>query len=443
MLDKSLAGQRDIDLLVDIDRLSDFEAVLQQHRFVEFVPPTPSTRCIRHYYRLEEADAKILHIHVYYRIITGESQFKNYQLPIEKALLQSSFTNHHQIKEANPHHQHQLYTVRQFIKGSSLPSLLTVLRDRDDYSAELSYIADLINQAGNSPATDLGLSSSHVLQNSLKSKWLAGVATRRRFKSYRLRTGLSAIAGSYGGVFELVIRRLLRKKGKRCNGMIVSLVGLDGSGKSSAVDDLCDLFGSVLSVRKMHFGRPPSTLLTFPASIALKVYKQHRKPGLQKKKTDSNRNTGIVQALRSVSLAKDRCQVMNEANKLRGKGFLVIMDRCPVSTVGCMDAPRIVYEGKSSIMKWLMSVEHNYYLRMASVDHAIFMKASVDTAIARNHARTKSDKETDEEIRERFRQNEHAQFSATKVHEINTEKDLPAVRREVRKFVWNLVSSSN
>jgi thymidylate kinase len=443
LLDQSLIGLRDLDLLVDINRLKDFEVLLRQHGFAEFIPPRPSSRCIRHYYKLDAVDGILCHLHVYFRIITGESLFKNYQLPFEKAILQNSFLNASEIQECNPSHQLQLYAIRQFIKCSSLPSLLTVIRDRKDYSAERNYIDNAIGLNKDQPSTNFGLTWVDKLQPSFKHSCLAGLAIRHQYKSYRLRTGFSSILGSYGGLFELVFRRLLGKKGKRCAGMIVSLVGLDGSGKSSAVDELSASFGSVLSVKKMHFGRPPCSLVTSPAWFALQLYKNLKKSGSKPSSTSVKKNTGIVHALRLVSLASDRYRVMATANTLRGRGFLVLMDRCPVETIGCMDAPKIEYEGNSAIMKWLMVTERKYYLKMATVDHAIFMKASVDTAIARNNARTKSAKETDEEIRERFRQNAHATFVASVVHEVDTEKELVTVRREVKALVWGVLAASN
>ena len=58
-----------------------FEKVLSSLGFLEFFPFVNKFEHVAHFYAFFEG--KIVHLHVYYKIVTGESNTKNYILPLE------------------------------------------------------------------------------------------------------------------------------------------------------------------------------------------------------------------------------------------------------------------------------------------------------------------------------------------------------------------------
>src|SRR3990172_9279150 len=90
-LPETLMGGTDIDLLIHRQDAWRFRDVLTELRFepsIEAgVQATPSTE---HHMALDEATGTIVHVHAYYRVITGESLAKNYRLPVEEMLLSNT-----------------------------------------------------------------------------------------------------------------------------------------------------------------------------------------------------------------------------------------------------------------------------------------------------------------------------------------------------------------
>ena len=87
-LEETLAGATDVDILVDRHDARVLHTILDELQFrpaVEYgTPPFPS---VEHFHALDEASGVLVHVHAYYRVITGGSLAKNYRLPIEEMLL--------------------------------------------------------------------------------------------------------------------------------------------------------------------------------------------------------------------------------------------------------------------------------------------------------------------------------------------------------------------
>src|SRR5215213_779723 len=83
VLAQTLLGQTDVDLLVDRKDGSQFRGILAQLGFRPadaidggFFP------AVEHYIALDRESGTLIDIHLYYRVVTGESLTKNYRLPI-------------------------------------------------------------------------------------------------------------------------------------------------------------------------------------------------------------------------------------------------------------------------------------------------------------------------------------------------------------------------
>ena len=90
-LAEALAGRTDVDLLVHRNDATLFRNLLAR---LSFRPasnadgkPFPS---VEHHYALDEDKGILVHVHVYFRVITGGSLSKNYRLPVEAMLLQNA-----------------------------------------------------------------------------------------------------------------------------------------------------------------------------------------------------------------------------------------------------------------------------------------------------------------------------------------------------------------
>ena len=86
-----LAGEKDIDLLVDSDSTTELRGVLTD---LGFKPAqTPADRRATgesHYFGYDEATGRIVHLHIHDRIVLGDSLTRRYRLPVEQAYLASA-----------------------------------------------------------------------------------------------------------------------------------------------------------------------------------------------------------------------------------------------------------------------------------------------------------------------------------------------------------------
>src|SRR5436305_3038215 len=86
-----LSGEGDVDLLVHRKDAGRFETALAALGFKRAVDPLrPRTPSVAHFYGLDQASGVLVHLHVYYRLVTGEPLLDNYALPLEELLLRTT-----------------------------------------------------------------------------------------------------------------------------------------------------------------------------------------------------------------------------------------------------------------------------------------------------------------------------------------------------------------
>ncbi len=77
----ALAGETDLDLLVDHDAESEFHAVAARHGLKQLVPPRESAfPGMEHLLGLDHASGRLFHLHVHYQLVLGEQFVKNHRL---------------------------------------------------------------------------------------------------------------------------------------------------------------------------------------------------------------------------------------------------------------------------------------------------------------------------------------------------------------------------
>jgi thymidylate kinase len=152
--------------------------------------------------------------------------------------------------------------------------------------------------------------------------------------------------------------------------------------------------------------------------------------------------SGFIYALRAVSLAWDRRQLLIKARRLAANDQIVICDRYPSETVGAMDSPRLqkneVANGSAGIIfSWLVYLERRLYKEIPPPDIVLRLKVSMETAKIRNRERIKVGKETDAYLESRHRQSLDWCMEGTKyIYDIDTEQPLVETIFKVKQSIW-------
>jgi thymidylate kinase len=151
----------------------------------------------------------------------------------------------------------------------------------------------------------------------------------------------------------------------------------------------------------------------------------------------------LIYALRAVTIAWDRRQLLVKARRLAANGELIICDRYPAEIIGGTDSPRLQpllsQEGITpQLYNWLARLEHQLYQQIPPPDMVFRLKVSIETAKKRNQERFKLDKETEAYVELRHRQNKGWRRAGTKyIYDIDTEQQsLAQTVLKVKRMIW-------
>jgi thymidylate kinase len=447
-LDKTLAGNDDVDLLVDREDFSEFERITKSLGFKEALSYVqyPS---IFHYYGLDSETGKFLHLHVHLKIITGESHVKNYHLPLEKMILSNLRRHPSGCNIPQAEVEFILFLLRYYIKVSCTVGAVLLRQERESHGAQLRYLGKkidyrrvraLLEEHLSAVAPEFFMQLADGLENdvSFAGKVILGLGLRRKIACFR-RLGVTR---TFLARYHILGRRALnksfmkRKKSLAAGGALVALTGLDGSGKSTHSSELQRWLGRHFNVRALHVGRPKPCVETmlFRGALAIKRCLGCDSTTL----VSGSGRQGPLFALRYLVLAYERFQALKMASRLRANGEIVLCDRYPSLSLGKMDSPRIVQRSDNSPWVNLVGqVEHRLYRAMPVPDVIFNLKVPLDSALERNRQRQKKDKESDAELRQRYIENSNLNYEARHFEVIDATRDFPLVFREIGRKIWH------
>ena len=141
-LSKSLSGQSDVDLLIHREDAGLFRTILSQLGFQPAANKDgESFPSIEHHFALDEESGVLVHVHAYFRVITGDSLSKNYRFPIEEMLLQNT-----RMEDSIPllakSAELIVFTLRIMLKHTSLVELVLLARYWKDVKQEIRWLLE-------------------------------------------------------------------------------------------------------------------------------------------------------------------------------------------------------------------------------------------------------------------------------------------------------------
>lgn len=467
-LAETIEGNLDIDLLVSSQSLARTTEILMQLGFKLAVPRWGSNPPgVFHYYGYDPNKRDFVHLHMFTRVLTGESFLKSHLLPFEEMLTKNvSFVNG--LKVASKEAELVLFVLRSYIKYGSLLDAIRLLKDQSKLIKEAQWL-----QMGSDMQLVLSLLEKHCptisedlfvdCLKSLQTKtpypklWKRSVLIRRRLRIYRKYTFAKMLAGYFEMFSGIVVKKVRKQKGSKVfssGGTVISIVGADATGKSTMVSEASRWLRKNFVLTTIHAGKPPSTLITFPINLLLAIFKGIYKRGKSEDRNGdrlSPPNTNevgdeqkggysLVYAIRALVLAWDRRSLLVKARRAIANGEIVVCDRYPTISVGMMDSPRLQDNTEhkgivQSIYNWLARMEKNQYKQIAPPDIVLRFNVSLEVARQRNAAR----EIVDDDI---YLQNRHQQATewfmpGTRViQDINTDSSLADTLSTVKQTIW-------
>ena len=462
-LAEALAGQTDIDLLIHRRDATLFRTILSQLGFRPAVAQDgDSFLSVEHFFALDEGSGVLVHVHAYFRVITGESLVKNYRLPIEEMLLQNT-REVDSVRVPTKSAELVVFTVRMMMKHTSVVELALLARDWRQVQQEAAWLldSDPIDETLGLvkcwlPWLDVELFSDCIAalnnRTSLARRIVLAHRLRSRLRSYARHSALAAWVGGIKKFTKMGFRRLTHApKGLApvSGGAVIAFVGPEATGKSTLIAETNRWLGEHFAVEQIHAGKPEATALSIvpnlflpalrsllPAYRSGHVETQYAPAQHPEKQRESY---PLIFAIRSALLAHDRRALLTRAFGQAANGLIVLCDRYPSLQSGAPDSPQLAHlpvtSDRLSLRRRLTSLESRLYREIPPPDLVILLSVPVEIALARNASRGKT--EPEDYVRFRHAHSSSVAFGNTPVHRINTDQPLEMTILEVKKAIWN------
>ena len=455
-LDRSASGKNDLDLLISRSCVHQFTETLLHLGFSQaFDHPRRQMPGVLDYYGLDRETKKIVHVHAHYQLIMGHDATKNYHLPIEKQYLELIIQDE-LFNVPAPEFEFVVLVIRMMIKHFTLGVvLLGSGKLSNTERQELVYLQERISQPRIIniiklvlPFIDESLFNNCVISLTQKCSMVfrikTGQSLQHQLKTYARRSWFLDISLKIWRRFEGGIQRRFfpysTKKKLASGGLMIAIIGGDGSGKTTAINSLNKLLSEEFKIIQIHMGKPPFSLTTIIIRGILKI---GRSIGLYPFVKEGSENTihtdfptfpGYPWLVREVCTARDRYLAYKFGRRFATNGGLVLCDRFPIPQIKKMDAPQVdrVTRGikSSKFIKFLARLEEKYYKQIVFPDLLITLMVDPEISVQR-----KTD-ETADSVRNRAGEIWNMDWTSIPAHLIDAKKSKTEVLTDLISHIW-------
>lgn len=464
-----LAGQTDLDLLLDANRREEAELALLEAGFKQF-------RAIGHlaypgvtdYLAMDDADGRLVHLHVHYRLVLGEKHLKGYRLPWESRILADRRLDAQEDFHASSiEWEMLLLLVRAALKARGRDRFFALFGGPEcdrDISHEFAWLLERLDRArfnaivenalGQAPCAifaeliDHGLSLARLtrLRRALRPTLLAW-RTYSPPCAWILRHCHEAL-WLFGGLS----RRLLHpaRPSKRISllgGRVIAFLGCDGSGKSTLLKQLRPWLAWKIDVLPIYHGSGdgPASLIRWPMKIAHRMIKRKTPdsaPTSESGEPSKPKSGRIRRALRVVwalALTSEKAAKLRRQTKARNLGMVVLADRYPQTEIAGFNDGPLLHEWTghpSRLLRFLARWERSCYTRFAAYPPDLAFKLSVSAEEAQ---RRKPEADL-AELRRRIDAVARIPFNdGTRVVELDAMRPIEEVILAAKREIWKLL----
>ena len=455
-IDRSASGENDLDLLVSRADEQGFSEILSRLGFklaVEY--PKYQLPGVLNYYGYDQETGRLIHVHAHYQLVLGHDFTKNYHIPIEEPYLASSSQNG-LFRIPAVEFELIILVIRLILKHSTWDTLLLHQGKLSSSERnELEYLLKRISTNRMYEILDQHLSyidpgvfnsSLHTLTSDCPT-WDRVRIGQKLLKCLEPNARCPQIVDSGLKLWRRVSfpleNRILKKdirKQMNSGGLLMAIVGGDGAGKTTVVNEVYKWLSSDFNVHIFHMGKPKWSLFTVLIRGGLKIgsllgfYPFMRSEIRYTKDPNLLVFPGYPWLIREICTARDRFITYKKARRLATNGKLVILDRFPLSQIKFMDGPQVARMTasipKTRLVKFLINLELSFYQKIALPDLIILLRADPDIAVQR-----KID-EVDHEVRSRSTEVWEIDWAETPVIVVNANNSKEEVLGDVKELLW-------
>ena len=457
-LDRTLVGLEDIDVLVhpaDADR---FQRVINECGFKLTVSRMGAGHPgVLHALAWDPVNGRLLDLHAYHQLISGDSFVKSFRFPIENDLLGRT-TSLSGVRIPCPSAELVLFLHRILLKHVNLIEIIKVNGDYDECRSELSWLrrrsdmaeaASLFKAWFPSVRIPLQRMIDCVAAGSLLERMTMGVRIARALR-YQRRLG--HVAAGCSRLMRIAKHYSVRSRNRRnltllSGGAWIALAGPKGTGKSTLVKLLAKRLGKNLDVVTIHLGKPPATWVSFLPRLLLPAFRRVRPNERLRAYEEPNRRAerrySTMFVIGKLLVAWDRRRLLNRTMRAVSSGTIVLSDRCPVTNTTGVDGSAFddlaVARAQSRFTRWLMERERAIYRTFPKPRLVLKLNVPIETALRRDLTRRKPGGPDPMAVQRRWALESAAEYEGSIVCPIDTEGDLEETLRAAMDGVWRSI----
>jgi thymidylate kinase len=455
-IERALDGREDLDLLVNTRDRHRFEAILTSMKFKKAnVTSGELVPSVYHYYGLDEGTGTIVHVHVYYEIITGESLLKNYRLPVEGMIFEN-ITYIHGVRIPRKEVELIFFVIRMILKHIFLAECILLYKNEEDMKRELRWLLQNCNKKKVAsllkkwlPEIDESLFEKCIDALELRHSLFKGIILGRRVRSclrvYARHSRFKGIIYVNYRFIKAIFRKFIRRRRNKIRssgGLVIAVVGPEATGKSTLAGEIEKWLGEYFLTYSIHAGKPPSSCISLVPNLFVPFFRktlpQFRTSEIEPK---NKRKVSLLSMMRCAMIAFDRRKLLLKAYRRVSRGAIVICDRYPSCTVGAMDGPRLnlhlLGDCSFSFKKILTKMENRIYKEIPPADIVLELSVPLETAVKRNINRRKHGKETEEYVRRRHAEAGTVSSEKSILYRINTEAPIKDTLLFIKDIIWS------
>jgi len=451
----AVEGVDDLDLLVLENDKEKFENLLVDCGFKQFSSAREHrTQGIFNFYGYDSDSGTFVHVHAHYELVLGHDLIKNYNLPVVDYYL-DDLGESEGLPIPDPAKEYVLFVMRMVLKRRLLGWLLTGPRtwlkqvfaggpfgltgiDAKELvylhksSTEVDRLAALSQLApGVSPEVFSKCESSLGIETGRFDRFATGSKLSGSLRKYAilhpLKASLLALGRRAAGLMDRLAGRAESRKKPRSGGRIFAIVGGDGAGKTTNIENLVQWLGKRFIVHYLHYGKPPRDL----ARILLGLFIRVASPVIGR---DDEKHPAWIRALGYTLLARDRFRSMQWAVKRRSRGEIIVMDRIHVPGLKLMDSPQVEnLPVEGPFYSRLAEIENEFYERTPLPDLHIVLRLDPEVAVLRKP------EDGEEYVRTRNQQLWDVDWSSRDAFVLDGASPLEPLKATIQDKVWAMI----
>jgi thymidylate kinase len=452
LLNEALGGYDDLDLLVGRNDIARFEEVILSLGFKEASNKNITFSAIKHFYGYDTQSGNILHLHVYYQIKTGPSWTKSMRFDFEEYFLQNTIVHESGMKVPVKHIELVLFVFRVMLKYSKINEYILVNKEHKRTLKEIDYLMDSLDEEklnifldkyfDNVSKKELFDYIEIIKHGSFLHRYVKANLLKNKLIKYK---SLNFVQESINNILQFgyrVTNKLLLKQKKKLHsaGTLIVVAGLDATGKTTITTELKKWLGKNFTVSLIHFGKPPSSVLTYPINLAIKVMKKKSSDTILRSSIKNEKSQkSLLYIIRQVVLAYDRYRLIRRYWQKTSNGEIVLCDRYKSENYGVMDSRRLLPQNYTGFKKRLAQFENRLYEHMPKPDIIFYLTVPVEVAVERNEKRIKDGKESEEFMRIRHAENQNLTYQAKVFSKIDTNREYQEVIQDIKSKIWDIL----